>query len=108
PVRRSRRWPCRTTSSTAPPRPPPRRRRRPPPRSAERRIPMRSRSVIDMHIVNRMQAFGWPPIIAAIGLVVVLAVGAIVGTQGPEARAGMYEGMTWSGAIFALLGPLIG
>ena len=34
---------------------------------------MRSRSVIDMHIVNRMQAFGWPPIIAAIGLVVVLA-----------------------------------
>jgi hypothetical protein len=69
---------------------------------------MRSRSVIDMHVVNRMQAFGWPPIIAGLGLAVVLAVGAIVGSQGPEARAGMYEGMTWNGAIFALLGPLIG
>ena len=69
---------------------------------------MRTRSVIDMHVVNRMQAFGWPPIIAAIGLAVVLAVGAIVGSQGPEAREGMYDGMTWSGAIFALLGPLIG
>ncbi|MGP9538574.1 hypothetical protein ACT3SP_11210 [Brachybacterium sp. AOP43-C2-M15] len=69
---------------------------------------MRYRSVIDMHVVNRMQAFGWQPIVGAIALVIVLAVGAIVGSQGPEARAGMYLGMTWNGAIFAVLGPMIG
>ena len=69
---------------------------------------MRYRSVIDMHVVNRMQAFGWQPVMGAISLLVVLAVGAIVGSQGPEVRADMHEGMTWNGAIFALLGPMIG
>lgn len=69
---------------------------------------MRYRSVIDMHVVNRMQAFGWQPVVGVIALLLVLAVGAIVGSQGPEARAGMHEGMTWNGAIFALLGPMIG
>lgn len=69
---------------------------------------MRYRSVIDMHFVNRMQAFGWQPIVAGVALVIVLAVGAMAGSQGPQARAGMYEGMTWNGAIFALLGPMIG
>lgn len=69
---------------------------------------MRLRSVIDMHTVHRMQAFGWQPIVGAVALVLVLAVGAIIGSQGPEVRAGMYEGMTWNGAIFSLLGPMIG
>jgi hypothetical protein len=69
---------------------------------------MRYRSVIDMHIVNRMQAFGWQPITGALSLLIVIVVGVVVGTQGAEARAGMYEGMTWNGAIFALLGPMIG
>lgn len=69
---------------------------------------MRYRSVIDMHFVNRMQAFGWQPIVAAFALLIVLAVGVIVGSQGPEATQGMYVGMTWNGAIFALIGPLIG
>ena len=69
---------------------------------------MRYRSVIDMHVVNRMQAFGWPPVVGALSLLLVLAIGAIVGSQGPDARAGMYEGMTWNGAIFAVLGPMIG
>lgn len=69
---------------------------------------MRYRSVIDMHFVNRMQAFGWQPIVGAIALLIVLAIGAIVGSQGPEVRAEMYEGMTWNGAIFAILGPMIG
>lgn len=69
---------------------------------------MRYRSVIDMHFVNRMQAFGWQPIVAAFALLVVLGVGVIVRSQGPEAAQGMYEGMTWNGAIFALIGPLIG
>lgn len=69
---------------------------------------MRSRTVIDMHFVNRMQAYGWPSLVMVFALAVVLAIGAIVGTQGAEVRAEMYEGMIWSGAIFSLLGPLIG
>lgn len=69
---------------------------------------MRSRNVIDMHLVNRMQAFGWPLFAVTFAFVVILAVGVIVGSQGPEARAEMYYGMQWNGAIFALLGPLIG
>src|SRR5699024_9410522 len=32
----------------------------------------------------------------------------IVGSQGPQVRAEMYYGMQWNGAIFALLGPMIG
>lgn len=69
---------------------------------------MRSRNVIDMHLVNRMQAFGWPLVAVTFAFVVILGVGLIVGSQGPEAQAGMYYGMQWNGAIFALLGPLIG
>src|SRR5690625_2849114 len=69
---------------------------------------MRSRNVIDMHLVNRMQAFGWPLFALAFALVVILAVGIIVGSQGPQVRAEMYYGMQWNGAIFALLGPMIG
>lgn len=69
---------------------------------------MRYRNVLDLHFVNRMQAFGWQPVSGAIALVIVLAVGAIISTQGPEAQAGMNEGMTYNGAIFAILGPMIG
>jgi len=69
---------------------------------------MRYRSVIDMHFVNRMQAFGWQLIVAAFALAIILVVGVIVALRAPEAQLEMYEGMTWSGAIFALLGPMIG
>ena len=69
---------------------------------------MRSRNVIDMHLVNRMQAFGWPLLAVAFAFTIVMTVGLIVGSQGPEAQAGMYDGMQWNGAIFSLLGPLIG
>ena len=69
---------------------------------------MRSRNVIAMHLVNRMQAFGWPLFAVTVAFAVILAVGLIVRSQGPAAQAGMYEGMQWNGAIFALLGPLIG
>src|SRR5699024_10355297 len=44
----------------------------------------------------------------AFAFTIVMTVGLIVGSQGPEARAGMYDGMQWNGAIFSLLGPLIG
>lgn len=69
---------------------------------------MRSRNVIDMHLVNRMQAFGWPLFAVTLALLIILGVGLIMRTQGPEAQAGMYMGMEWNGAIFTLLGPLIG
>ena len=69
---------------------------------------MRARNVIDMHMVNRMQAFGWPLLAVTFALAIILAIGAIVGSQGSAARAAMYEGLQWNGAIFALLGPLIG
>ncbi|MDN5600248.1 MAG: hypothetical protein L0J57_02360 [Brachybacterium sp.] len=69
---------------------------------------MRSRNVIDMHLVNRMQAFGWPLFAVTLALLVILGVGLIMRSQGAEAQAGMYMGMEWNGAIFALLGPLIG
>src|SRR5699024_2192773 len=69
---------------------------------------MRYRSVIDMHFVNRMQAFGWQLIVAAFALAIILVVGVIVSLRAPDAQLVMYDGMTWSAAIFALLGPVIG
>lgn len=75
---------------------------------------MRIRNVVQLHTVNRLQAFGWPLVIMAISLAITLIIGAIVlnvaGAAGhvEETRDGMSRGMQWNGAIFALLGPLIG
>ncbi|WP_405219074.1 hypothetical protein [Agrococcus sp. Ld7] len=70
---------------------------------------MRIRNVIQLHTVNRLQAFGWPLLIMCFSLAIVLAIGALVtNLGGPEARVGMNQGMQYNGAIFALLGPLIG
>ena len=70
---------------------------------------MRIRNVVQLHTVNRLQAFGWPLLIMCFSLIIVLVIGALVGgVGGQEARDGMRMGMQWNGAIFALLGPLIG
>lgn len=77
---------------------------------------MRIRNVVQLHTVNRLQAFGWPLIIMMMSLTLVLIIGAIIlnvasGTGEADladARSGMNTGMQWNGAIFALLGPLIG
>ncbi len=77
---------------------------------------MRIRNVVQLHTVNRLQAFGWPLVIMAISLTITLIIGALVlnvaGSMGEsdlaDARDGMSMGMQWNGAIFALLGPLIG
>lgn len=61
-----------------------------------------------MHLVNRMLGFGWPLIAVTFAFLVILGVSLIVGSQGPEAQAEMYYDLQWNGAIFALLGPLIG
>ncbi|WP_347755605.1 hypothetical protein [Agrococcus sp. ProA11] len=70
---------------------------------------MRIRNVIQLHTVNKLQAFGWPLLIMCFSLIIVLIIGALViSVGGPEARAGMNMGMQYNGAIFALLGPMIG
>lgn len=70
---------------------------------------MRIRTVVQLHTVNRMQAFGWPLFIMSASLVLVLVIGGLVlNVGGPAAREGMHNGMQFNGAIFALLGPLIG
>ena len=71
---------------------------------------MRIRNVLQLHTVNRMQSFGWPLIIMGMALAVVLAIGGIAKAAGiGEADlADMYEGMRFNGAIFSLLGPVIG
>ncbi|GEK81563.1 hypothetical protein [Agrococcus baldri] len=70
---------------------------------------MRIRNVVQLHTVNKLQAFGWPLLIMLFSLAIVLVIGAIVGSVGGDtAREGMHRGMQFNGAIFALLGPLIG
>lgn len=75
---------------------------------------MRIRNVIQLHTVNKLQAFGWPLLIMCFSLIIVLIIGGIVtglGTASGDlaaAREGMNMGMQYNGAIFALLGPLIG
>lgn len=75
---------------------------------------MRIRNVVQLHTVNRLQAFGWPLLFMVVSLTLVLIIGALVlnvagsAGHGEEARTSMNLAMQWSGAIFALLGPLIG
>ena len=77
---------------------------------------MRIRNVVQLHTVNRLQAFGWPLVIMAISLTITLIIGALVlnvassmdSAGMADVRDGMSQGMQWNGAIFALLGPLIG
>lgn len=70
---------------------------------------MRIRSVIHLHTVNRFTAFGLPLLIMSMSFAVVLLLGLVVRfAAGGEFVPGMYEGMVWNGAIFALLGPLMG
>lgn len=77
---------------------------------------MRIRNVVQLHTVNKAAAFGWPLLIMLASLAIVLVIGAIIlqvaGGMGAadlaDAREGMNIGMMWNGAIFALLGPLIG
>lgn len=68
-------------------------------------------SVVRLQTQHRFNTFGLPFVIVGIAFVVVLLIGVIanVATGGDATDLGaMREGMRWNGAIFSLLGPLMG
>lgn len=70
---------------------------------------MRTRSVVNLITANRFTAIGQPLMIASFSFAVILAIGVIANiVAGGSDLHDMYEGMMWNGAIFALLGPLMG
>lgn len=75
---------------------------------------MRIRNVVQLHTVNKLAAFGWPLLIMCFSLAIVLAIGGVINITASaaghldDALEGMNTGMQFNGAIFALLGPLIG
>lgn len=70
---------------------------------------MRITSVVKLHTANRFTVIGQPLMIAGFSFSVVLAIGIIANiVTGGQDLVDMYQGMQWNGAIFALLGPLMG
>ncbi|GAB2507735.1 hypothetical protein [Paramicrobacterium agarici] len=70
---------------------------------------MRIKSVVKLHTANRFTFFGMPFMIAGIAFAIILTVGIFANVvTGGQDLEDMYMGMTWNGAIFALLGPLMG
>ncbi|WP_167133445.1 hypothetical protein [Paramicrobacterium chengjingii] len=71
---------------------------------------MRIRPVVNLHTANRFTIIGQPLMIMGFSFVVIIIVGIIANsvTSSASDLNDMYEGMRWNGAIFALLGPLMG
>lgn len=70
----------------------------------------RTPSVIRLHTQQRFNTFVLPFIILGIAFAVVLAIGVIanLNVDAPSELDGMHEGMQWNGAIWSILGPLMG
>ncbi|QCR18281.1 hypothetical protein [Agrococcus sp. SGAir0287] len=71
----------------------------------------RTASVIRLQTQHRFQTFGLPFVILGIATAVVLLIGIIANVAAGGDRSeltGMYDGMRWNGAIWSLLGPLMG
>ncbi|SDH66764.1 hypothetical protein [Agrococcus jejuensis] len=70
----------------------------------------RTASVIRLHTQQRFNTFVLPFIILGIALAVVLAIGVIanLSVDDPSELDGMHQGMQWNGAVFSVLGPLMG
>jgi len=70
----------------------------------------RTASVIRLHTQQRFNTFVLPFIILGIAFAVVLAIGVIanLSVDDPSELDGMYQGMQWNGAIWSVLGPLMG
>lgn len=71
---------------------------------------MRIRPVVNLHTANRLTVIGQPLMIMSFSFAVILVVGIIANsvTSSASDLTDMYQGMRWNGAIFALLGPLMG
>lgn len=70
---------------------------------------MRIRSVITLHTANRFMFFGLPFLIMGLAFAIMIAIGLVAHFNvSPEAQQQMYEGMSWNGAVFSYLGPLMG
>ena len=70
---------------------------------------MRTAQVVRLHTANRMQVIGWPLIIMAVTLAFVIAGIALVHATVPAVtNEGLWRGLALNGAIFSLLGPLVG
>jgi hypothetical protein len=70
---------------------------------------MRTRSVVQLHTANKLQIIGWPLITMCMALVIVIAIGyAVNQVDGGNGVPGMEEGMRFNGAIFTVLGPVVG
>lgn len=70
---------------------------------------MRIGSVVRLHVANKFTLFGLPLIILASAFAFIVAIRVIAGvaTSG-QGLADMYEGMRYNGAIFSVMGPLLG
>ncbi|MFC7431462.1 MULTISPECIES: hypothetical protein [unclassified Agrococcus] len=70
----------------------------------------RTASVVKLHTQQRFNTFVLPFIILAIALAVVLAIGVVanLSVDAPSDLDAMREGMRWNGAIWSILGPLMG
>ncbi|WP_166979706.1 hypothetical protein [Paramicrobacterium fandaimingii] len=70
---------------------------------------MRIGSVVNLHTANRFTAIGQPLMIAGMSFSFILVIGIVANlATGGQNLVDMYNGMVWNGAIFALLGPLMG
>lgn len=70
---------------------------------------MRIKSVLKLHTANKFAFFGLPFMIMGIAFSVMIAIGLVANyfATGADVEA-MYQGMTWNGAVFSYLGPLMG
>ncbi|MGF3057192.1 hypothetical protein [Microbacterium sp. YY-01] len=70
---------------------------------------MRTSSVITLHTSNRFTVIGQPLMIAGFSFSAVVIIGIIGNIVGSSSDViDIYNGMKWNGAIFALIGPLMG
>lgn len=67
----------------------------------------RTASVIKLHTQRRFNTFGLPLLILAAATSIVLVIGTVANLNTDD-LASMREGMRWNGAIWSILGPLMG
>lgn len=70
---------------------------------------MRIKSVVKLHTANRFVFFGLPFLIMGLAFSIMIVIGLVANYYAPPGVVtDMYHGMTWNGAVFSYLGPLMG